>query len=428
MKINIFSVIISTIIILVFFVTTLNASIIEFKNKYLNLLFDDVNYRFTLQRELVPSKEFSRDLLFFNIPPTSYVTIMIDKISYTLNEDTITKSPSINTDGTLSVECNIQGIEIKLTFRFLVNSYSEENNVVEIEVELRNITNISRSVGVRYLLDTIFGENEPKTKFYLDGKIGIDYELMIDQNNMISYFVSSSDINGVNNLYVYWSRRASKIIFSNWRKLNTVNWDLVPSRFLNYRFSETSGEDCAVAVFFEGINLDPGAKESVSLILSTTEYLPKVTEAKPQEEYVYKVQEAMPVETNVEPTQKVVFVTNVVIITNEVKKPQQEIIVQREVIKTNVLTNFIAITNIVSESGKVTNDERILNRILEIEDKLEKLNLNMEKTFEKITNLMYQNILREDIKKDVEEIKKIKLRMAKIHKTIDTIEERIAMI
>ncbi len=398
------------------------ASIIEFKNKNLNLLFDDINYRFTLQRELIPSKEFSKELLFFNVPPTSYVTLMIDKVSYTLNEGNIINSPTVTKDGNLSLEVNIQGIGIKLTSKFIPNSYSQEEDALEIEVEIANLTNFPRNVGIRYLLDTVFGENEPKPKFYLDGKTSIDYELAIDQNNMISYIVSSSDINGVNNLYIYWNKTPSKIIFSNWRKLNTVNWDLKPSPFLNYRFSETSGEDCAVAIFFENITLNPKTKENISIILSANPYLPKILEIKPKEEVAElekTPQEALPTA----PQQNIVFVTNVIVLTNQYQTAiTQEIRSTNEILRTNIVT----LTNLKFDSQFIEN-EKMLKRISEIEEKLENLSISIEKTFDKITNLLQQNKEQKDTK-DIEELKKIKVKMAKLSKTIDTIEERISMI
>lgn len=99
-KIDIKSIIITLLIATLFHLNS-TGEIIEFKNKHLLLLFDDINYRFTLQRELIPSKEFSKDLLFFNIPPTSFITIKIDNISYNFNECKIITPPTRSKEGSL---------------------------------------------------------------------------------------------------------------------------------------------------------------------------------------------------------------------------------------------------------------------------------------------------------------------------------------
>lgn len=414
--------------------TIANGSILEFRNKYLLLMFDDVNYRFTLQREFIPSKEYSKDLLFFNIPPTSSIILKIDNISYNLNEYKIISPPQINKDGVLSFTSDIQGIIATINFRFIKNGYSLEEDSIAIEVELINASNISKEIGVRYLLDTVFGENTPNPKFYLDGKNSIDYELLINQNNMISFIVSSEDINKVNNLYITWDPTPSRIIFSNWRRINIATWDVEPSPFLKYRFSETSSEDCAVAIFFEGISLKPNEKKNFKVILSTTQfssYIPS-TQQITQNQITPEQQESTQIITQtttqptLQPEPKIVIITNYIFLTNETPLIKtQEVTLPKEIFITNFITNVE--TNILPQQTSVIENGETKKKIQEIEEKIEKLTQNMDILLSQITNL---KVPKEDkeTEKDISELKKIKTTIVKLSKTIDTLEERIAMM
>ncbi|MCS7299751.1 MAG: hypothetical protein RMJ37_07355 [Spirochaetia bacterium] len=428
------------ILLSVLITADLYSAIVDFKNKYLNLAFDDVNYRFSLQREFIPSKEYSKDLLFFNVPPTSYILVNVDGLSYNLNEGRIIIPPFTDSDGVFRFVCEVQDIVVSVRFYFEKNESSGVEDALSIEVSLSNAGNNQRSVGVRYLLDTVFGENEVKPKFYIDGRNAIDYELLVDRNNMISYVVSSSDINGVNNLYINWNREPSRIVFSNWRKINIANWSVEPSSFLRYRFSETSGEDAAVAIFFEGFSLKPGEMERMRVVLSTSMYMPsrqsvekKVEEPKPQD-----VVQAVKDEPKTVTTEKVVVVvTNYVFLTNEMQTTRtQEVVLQREVLATNVVTNVI--TNIVpiTQTQNVyqpvvyQGDEEIRKKIYDMEKKIDKLFEGMNTLFTQLTNVRVQEEVKKDkqIERDVADMKRIRNIMVKLSKTLDNIEERVSMI
>ncbi|MCX8029059.1 MAG: hypothetical protein N2712_03595 [Brevinematales bacterium] len=413
---------------------SINAEIISFKNKYLNLLFDDVNYRFSLQRELIPSKEYSKDLLFFNIPPTSFILLKIDNVSYQLNEGKILKKPNISKEGILNFSSEIENITVETKFIFVNNANSGLEDSIRIEVTLSNIHNTSKVVGARYLIDTLFGENEIRPKFYLDGKNAIDYELLINRNNMISYIVSSSDINQVNNLYIHWDGEPSRIIFSNWRKLSIANWEVEPSPLLGYRFSETSSEDAAVALFFEDILLKPNQSIKLAVVLSTSQYLPSTqqtlaSEKEPKKETI----QTKPEDTNV----KLVVITNYIFITNQIQATQtQEVILPKEISTTNIITNVIISTQLAEKTQNIYQpilqyeDSEIKKKILEIEKKLDKLTQDMELLFTQITNTKMQEEIKNDknLEKDINNMKEMRNLMIRLTKTLDTLEERITII
>lgn len=427
------------VLLSIFIVTDLYSAIVDFKNKYLKLLFDDVNYRFSLQRELIPSREYSRDLLFFNVPPTSFILLNIDGVSYNLNESRVISSPSVDPEGVFGFVCEVQDIVVSVRFYFEKNESSGVEDSLRIEVSLSNTGSTQKSVGVRYLLDTVFGENEVKPKFYIDGRNAIDYELLVDRNNMISYVVSSSDINGVNNLYINWDREPSRIIFSNWRKMNIANWSVEPSSFLRYRFSETSGEDTAVAIFFEGFSLKPRDTEKMSVILSTSMYMPsrQIVEKKVEKPKSQNAVQTEKEEPKVVVTERVIIVTNYVFLTNEMQTTRtQEVVLQREVLTTNVVTNII--TNIVPvmqtqnvyQPVVYQGEEEIRRKISDMEKKIDKLFESMNTLFAQLTNMRVQEEAKKDkqVERDIEDMKRIRNIMVKLSRTLDNIEERISMI
>ncbi|MGC8963785.1 MAG: hypothetical protein ACP5KI_00235 [Brevinematia bacterium] len=409
------------------------STLVEYKNKYLRLLVDDINYRFTLQREFIPSGEYSRNLLFFDIPPTSYISFKVDNLSYKANEGNIIKGVTLENDS-LRFSTVIDGIEFDVTFNFIPNSLSKVDDCLQIKVFALNLTNISKNVNVRYLLDTIFGENESLPKFFLDGKTAIDYELLIDYKNMVSYVVSSSDVEKVNNLYIYWKGSPARILFSNWRKLDNSDWFVEPSTFLRYRFSETSSEDCAIAIFFENINLSPNQSTNFVVFLSTTPFSPVIEKediSKKEEKIVYEVTKeektnVQEIVTNVEniPSSPV---TNLILVTNEIMVVKtQEVVLSKEVVNTNRVTNILYITNFQNTE----NIDEIKKKIDEIENRLSKLTESMDLMFSQITNISFYQKTKDnkEVQKDIDEMKKIRMTMGRLSKTLDTVEERIAVI
>ncbi len=410
-----------------------SGEIVNFRNKYLSLLVDDVNYRFTLQREDLPSIEYSRDLLFYNVPPTSYVSFLVENLAYRPNEGNVIK-PLFRDNNSLGFSIEVNGVVFSVSFSFVKNGSSLVEDALEISVDFTNNTNVSLNTGIRFLLDTVFGEdNLSLPKFYLDGKTPIDYELLITRDNMISYIVSTSDMEGVNRLFIHWyGNTPTRILFGNWRKLDIADWYSEPSMFLKYRFSENSNPDCAVAIFFEGMQLNPGESKNVKVVLSLTSYYPYVQESKPKPvvAQVPSVPEQPKVveESNVYESPKakeiVIFVTNFVYLTNDIRELRQEIITQ-EVVREIPKTNEFVITNVVVEK-KLVQDEEVVKRVSSIEEKIEKLSSSIDFVLSQLTNK--GKALDEKDEKDVNRIRNLKTAMAKLSRTMDTITERVAII
>jgi|GEM_PF-3766561 len=422
------------IFVVLIFVFSFGASgeLVNFKNKYISLFVDDVNYRFTLQREDLPSKDYSRDLLFYNVPPTSYVSFLVGNLAYRPNEGNIIK-PLSRDGSSLSFSVEISGVVFSVSFSLVKNGASLVEDALEISVDFTNTTNVSLNTGIRFLLDTIFGEDNPSLpKFYLDGKTPIDYELLITRDNMISYIVSTSDIDGVNKLFIHWyGNTPTRILFSNWRKLDITDWYSEPSSFLKYRFSESSSPDCAVAIFFEGIEIKPSESKNIKVVLALNSYYPYVQKEEPKPSVAVpsvpeapKVVEEPKVSETPTPKESVVFVTNFVYLTNEVKEVKEEVKTQ-EVIKELPRTNEVVITNVISEK-RLVQDEEIVKRISNIEEKIEKISSSMDFVLSQITNK--GKALDKKEEEDVDRIKKLKTAMAKLSRTMDTITERVAII
>jgi hypothetical protein len=422
------------IFIALIFVFSFGASgeLVNFKNKYLSLFVDDMNYRFTLQRENLPSKDYSRDLLFYNVPPTSYVSFLVGNLAYRPNEGNIIK-PLSRDGNSLSFSIGIGGVVFSVSFSFVKNGASLVEDALEISVDFTNVTNVSLNTGIRFLLDTIFGEDNPSLpKFYLDGKTPIDYELLITRDNMISYIVSTSDIDGVNRLFIHWyGNTPTRILFSNWRKLDITDWYSEPSTFLKYRFSENSSPDCAVAIFFEGIEIKPSESKNIKVVLALNSYYPYVQKEEPKPSVAVpsvpetpKAVEEPKVSETPTPKESVVFVTNFVYLTNEVREVKEEVKTQ-EVIKELPRTNEVVITNVISEK-RLVQDEEIVRRISNIKEKIEKLSSSMDFVLSQLTNK--GKALDKKEEEDVDRIKKLKIAMAKLSRTMDTITERVAII
>ncbi len=406
------------------------SEVIEIKNKDIIFSIDDRNFRFSLQRENLPTKDYLKNLLFHTIPPTSYVSVNIDGIPYKFGsrEGNIIKYPVVE-DNSIVCVWSIENIYVTLSFKVLSNKNTGNYDSLGVSVEVRNDSELSRNLSIRYLLDTVFGEDDPQMpKFFLDGKTPIDYELLVTYQNMISFLVSAKEIDSVNKLYIQWNKTPSKILFSNWRRLDISEWYVEPSRELRYRFSEQSSQDAAVAIFFENIVLLPGQKNEFIVTLSPESYVPEVEKVDiAQEPTKSQIQEAPTLQ---QPKEQIivtnyVFQTNVLIQTNFLVVQETNVVREKK-----IDTNIVSITNFVERIVVPEQEKRFEfdSKLSQIDAKILELQKNMERFFDILTNLQTTLVTKEEKLKDEIKIKELKRKMSVLSKTIDSLEERISII
>lgn len=257
--------------------------VLNLVSKKISFYLDDSYGAFYVENPNPLSKNL-RELLFKDNPPTSYITLYVNDKPYRLNENgkiSIIR-PFMQEDNVIECDLEIDKVLFDLIF-MITNLADKPSDSIICLVDMKNDGNPAVTAGVRFLFDTVYGEDENKPVLYLSGGDKIEYDRMFGNENMPQFIFSGtfdwdSQTFG-KGLYIYPyinEIKPGKVIIGNWKKLNEREISYVinpPARFKYYMFSKP---DAAVAVYYNNIKLKGGEESSYGVILSVMK-IPKIS-------------------------------------------------------------------------------------------------------------------------------------------------------
>lgn len=194
---------------------------------------------------------------------------------------------------------------------------------------------------------------------------------------------------------------------------------------------------------FENIQLKPKDKAEFEVIISTTLFS-RIDETTLQTNTLQTTQlelqqEVKPNEKETTSTEKPqlpqqITITNYVFITNEVVQQETstpKIVTQVIQQQNATLTQPTIITQIIIPQTTQSQElQEIKQRLQTFETKLEEVYISIDKVINQLSNIQTQQPLvkNKEIEKDIKELQNLKNTMIKLSKTLDTLEERIAII
>ncbi len=252
------------------------SDVISLSGKRIAFFLDDKTGNFYLENPNPKSKDF-KDLLFKDMPPTSYITLIIDEKPYRLNDSKLKAVQSfIVSDNNIIGNYMLNKYSIRVTFMITNLSLKDYDSIVCI-VSAKNNSDKQALFGARFLFDTVYGESSKKVNLYFSSGEKIEYDRIINQENIPSFVFSglpdSENQEFGYGLFIYPSLNELKpdsMIIGNWKMLDEKEIDYTVNPLARFRYNQFSSPDAAIALLYKSINVKTGEEINFGTILSSS--------------------------------------------------------------------------------------------------------------------------------------------------------------
>ncbi len=209
-------------------------------------------------------------LLFAKDPETTTLYVSMDNKIYSMGDSTFFDQRVLqeNSD-TVSYIWESNQIIVTESFSLIKSVKSALTDGLKITITVKNVSEVTKKVGLSYLLDTYLGEKS-KVHFKTDSNTVINSETYYT-SNFPSYFVSPYDSSAFGGLEVMLKgpgiTAPEKILFANWKRLkdNIGNYTVQNSR--NFNLLPYSINDSAAALYYNQRSVAPGNEFKIILAL-----------------------------------------------------------------------------------------------------------------------------------------------------------------
>ena len=204
----------------------------------------------------------SRNLLFYDRPPSSYSVIFADGDAFIFGGGAgrFAKRPSA-VNGSIEAVWQNDVVEVSQNIELVRRKGAADADAILITYRVKNKRTVSTDTGLQILFDTCLGENDPY-HFDISGGRRVMYETVYAGSELPQYWLSaekdegSACLRGVltGNLVT----APDKIIFANYRALSQKLFDYNSRRKKRFDLLPYSKSDSAVALFFRPAALHTG--------------------------------------------------------------------------------------------------------------------------------------------------------------------------
>ena len=231
-------------------------------NEFLKLVLEQSSGKmnlWTTNGDPLNAKDSNKKLLYNGTNPyTSCSTVSVDGVHKVYGADGLTEALTYNAeDKSISGTATYGKINVKQTVRFVRNSATGRDDVVEIKYTATNTDTAAHNVGMRIMLDTMLGSNDD-APFRVAGQ-DVTNETEFTGDNIPSYWQAFDSLEGPTviaqgSFLKDTSNLPDKVQFVSWphvKKTATI-WD--------YQIPETTtaNGDSAVTVTWNEKELAPG--------------------------------------------------------------------------------------------------------------------------------------------------------------------------
>jgi hypothetical protein len=221
-----------------------------------------------------PSKRL-KNLLFYDAPPASYVSILLEGKSFRLDEVPFDKPLQVE-NNRISGEFRKGNTGFKISF-ILTNLSQNDYDSIVCVVSINNKDVRPIRAGVRFLFDTVYDEANKKVYLYTMGGEKIEYD-RIFKDQLIPGFLFSGMMDAENlsfgeGLYIYPAcneLRPDMVILGNWKKLDEKDFSYSVEPLAKFRYNQFSNPDGSVAVCYNEITIKTMEQIALGTVLSSS--------------------------------------------------------------------------------------------------------------------------------------------------------------
>ncbi len=247
--------------------------VMNISTKNLSFYFDNLRGAFYLENPY-PKDNRYRYLLFKDIPPTSFITLYTDNSLYRLSErDLKVEEAFYLEDNKIKGKLSYKNINISLYF-ILTNFTKGGGDSLLNVIELENNSTNTRQIEIRFLFDTVSGEEKRNPKIFTSGGEKIEYDRIYEEGSIPDAFfagdVEALELEFKDGLYLYPVLNnfyPARVIIANWKKLSQFRNVFIPETRSKFRYNPYSNPDVAI-LFIYRIKLNPKEKFHFGNVLS----------------------------------------------------------------------------------------------------------------------------------------------------------------
>ncbi len=206
-------------------------------------------------------------------PRTSSTTLVVDNRVSRLGESADYQQEARRTAKGAEFVWSSRLIQVQQSLEFVTSAASQLADGVRVTVTVKNLGEQRLQVGLRFLLDTYFGE-EGTFHFVTDGQKQVTRETELTGGSRPAYWTSvrQNDAAGLG-LVVLTSGDGidtpERIVFANWQRLNDSSWSYQTSGNRSFSNLPYSINDSAAAMYYGPRTVESGQSIAVSTILAS---------------------------------------------------------------------------------------------------------------------------------------------------------------
>ena len=166
--------------------------------------------------------------------------------------------------------------ELRITqrFSFVTSTNARLANGVIVELVIENVSEVPREVGAQYLFDTHLAESREAHFLLADGE-RLRSEAEINPSSSRSWWATPHpEREGVGFQQLIAGEgitSATRVVFANWKRLSETTYDYTVNTDRTFSLLPYSIDDSAVAVYYGGKELAPGASRRITTLVGNFE-------------------------------------------------------------------------------------------------------------------------------------------------------------
>lgn len=247
---------------------------IEVSNQFISIKVDSDTARFSLSTtggEPDISFDDNKCLLYDKLPPTSFTTVLINDENFIFGgeDGSFIKRPYRDGEKIIT-EWRIRNINIVQEVSIITATASGRDDMMKVTYRILNKGKKDVNIGLRVLLDTLLGENDPKA-YGLPDKNIIDRETTLSDDAIPSFWYCFDDytnpiVRSQGVLRGLEVTKPTRIVFASWDRFYENKWDFPVNSTRDFRRRGTSKFDGAVALYYDPVKVEANQSVTISLM------------------------------------------------------------------------------------------------------------------------------------------------------------------
>lgn len=201
-------------------------------------------------------------------PSTSTTTVRIGDKAYKVSDKKYFSSDLMGDENQVVLTYYYPEVLVTQVFTLVKSKGAGEFDGVNVTWRVRNLVEARANVALRFIFDSNLGEGLG-VHFSTDGHPRISSETEISGDYLDSYVLTKGRDNSLGILFkVEGFEAPERIIFANWKRLNSAYWDFstIPGR--NFSYMPYSVNDSAVAFYWPSRILEPNEEYKAALVFT----------------------------------------------------------------------------------------------------------------------------------------------------------------